>query len=165
VRSFRFIFALAPFIAALIAAPANAADGLYVSATGNNSLMIVDSSTIAPDRLGHATAVFFEFRRDGKDARVTADFDCEGHRVRALSLHAFGLNAGGIGIWEGDIDPPSDYEEIEDGSVLRETELFICRWPGSVIGKAAIPEVPDDQAEQMNMLARSAKATFDTRKP
>ena len=163
-RGLRFVFAVSLLVAAPIVS-ALAADGLYVAATGTNSLMIVDSSTIAPDRSGHATAVFFEFRRDGKDARVTADFDCEGHRLRAFSLHTFGLNDGGIGIWEDDIDPPSDYEETEDGSVLRETETFVCRWPGSVIGKAAIPEVPDDPADQMNMLARSAKATFDLKKP
>ena len=160
----RFVFAVFLLVAAPIV-PAVAADGLYVVATGTNSVMMVDSSTIAPDRTGHATAIFFEFRRDGKDARVAADFDCEGHRWRALSLHPFGLNEGGGGIWEDDIDPPSDYEDTEDGSVLRETETFVCRWPGSVIGKAAIPEVPDDPADQMNMLARSAKATFDIKKP
>ena len=96
--------------------------------------MMVDSSTIAPDHTGHATAVFFEFRRDGQDVRVAADFDCDWHRWRALSLHGFGLNEGGSGIWENDIDPPSDYDDTEDGTVLRETETFVCRWPGSVIG-------------------------------
>ena len=163
-RGLRFVFAASLLVAAPIV-PALAADGLYVVATGTNSVMIVDSSTIAPDRLGHATAVFFEFRRDGNDARVTADFDCDGHRWRAFSVHTFGLNKGGSGIWEDDIDAPSNYEDTEDGSVLRETETFVCRWPGSVLGKAAIPEVPDDPADQMNMLARSAKATFDTKKP
>ena len=163
-RGLRFVFAVSLLVAAPIVS-AIAADGLYVAATGANSVMMVDSSTIAPDRTGHATAVFFEFRRDGKDVRVTADFDCDGHRWRALLIHAFGLNNGGGGIWEDDIDPPPDYVDTEDGSVLRETETFVCRWPGSVIGKAAIPEVPDDPADQMNMLARSAKATFDLKKP
>lgn len=159
-----FVVAVVMVVLMRFLAPAIAADGLYVAATGTNSIMMVDSSTIAPDRDNHATAVFFEFRRDGNDIRVTADFDCTGHRWRALSLHTFGLNKGGSGIWEGDIDPPPDYEDIEDGSVLRETETFICRWPGSVIGKATIPEVPDDPALQLNMLARSAKASFETQK-
>lgn len=164
-RVFRFLFALSPIVAALVAAPVLAADGLYAVATGANSVMIVDSTTITPDRTEHATAIFYELRRDGNNARVTADFDCQGHRWRALAVHLFGVTKDGNDIWEDDIDPPPDYVDVEDGTVLRATETFVCRWPGSVIGKAGIPDAPDDPAAQMLMLARSAKATFDGKKP
>ncbi|HWE47396.1 MAG TPA: hypothetical protein VG407_15340 [Caulobacteraceae bacterium] len=134
--------------------------GVYFVSQTEMMIYVVDASTIATGEADRRTANVYVLQRNGAHRRDNDDFDCKAHMVRKTGGFDFSLTADGAEVkvvksapWKADhIDPA--------GSIIRETEDFVCRWPASAGKEVLLSGMPEDEHARMIKLGAQAHDIF-----
>jgi hypothetical protein len=142
---------------------ARAADASYhgmyfVSADMDNSVYLVESTTITTPEAGHRIATVYLVEDNGRGHIQSWDFRCSDLAGKLLSDHDYQHfldNSWG----ENTTEPEPDFKPASKDESLGQVAEFACRWPKRLKGTDKFPPVPTDPVLRIKLMIIARQKT------